>query len=86
MTIIDRINLHLPLVKAEQANTILLGRLECKAFQAAFELIYQQQISLDELMSLNFVFRGMQIVPVAATSLFAVAKIVIQEQDETIRV
>lgn len=86
MTIIDRINLHRPLIAAENINALLLGRLECKALIAAFELIYQQQLTTQDLHLQTFMYGNLQIIPADCPSMFALARIITQEEDESIRV
>ena len=86
MTIIDRINLHMPLIQAEQANCIMLGNVECSAMIAACELIYNLVLPRDEIHTKSVFFRGLQIIPVHQPSFFAVARIIQQETDDAIRI
>lgn len=86
MTILDRINLHVPLAKAGEVNAILLGKLECAAYIAAFEMLYNIHLTLDDLLTCRHAFKGMTLIPVVIPSMFAAAHILTEEQDEAVRV
>lgn len=86
MTILDRINMHVPLAKAGEINTILLGKLEIAAYIAAFEMLYNIHLTIDDLLTCRHAFKGMTIIPVVIPSMFAVANVLAEEQDESVRV
>lgn len=86
MTILDRINLCIPLVQSGDANAILLGRLECNAYIESCFQIFRVNIEMSDISASSHSYRGLRIIPVNMNSAFILANLLKEEYDPAIRI